>query len=61
MKNINRSFVTRTAARDVRSSINAKAKAAGSAATLRDPVKDSSGFWVFPGLNHGSKLSIKRG
>lgn len=54
-------FLTRTLARNARSTINAKAKAAGSKATLRDPVKDADGLWTFPGLNHGSKLTLNRG
>lgn len=54
-------FLTRTLARNVRSRVNAKAKAVGSKATLRDPVKDADGLWTFPGLNHGSKLTMKRG
>lgn len=60
MTTINRSFLTRTAARSLRSNINAKAKAAG-AATLRDPVKDNAGFWIFPGISHGSKLKTPAG
>lgn len=54
-------FVSRSQARAFRSTVNAKAKAAGSAALLRDPVKAENGYWTFPGLNHGSKLSLKRG
>lgn len=56
-----KAFTTRTLARAHRATVNAKAKAAGSVATLRDPVKDSDGLWVFPGLNHGSKLSMSKG
>lgn len=55
-----KSFTTRTQARAFRSTVNAKAKAAGSNALLRDPVKAENGYWTFPGLNHGSKLSLKR-
>lgn len=56
-----KAFTTRTLARAHRATVNAKAKAAGSTATLRDPVKGEDGLWTFPGLNHGSKLSLKRG
>lgn len=56
-----KAFTTRTLARAHRANVNAAAKAAGSKATLRDPVKDQDGLWTFPGLNHGSKLSMKRG
>ncbi len=61
MQTVNPAFVSRSLARSYRTIVNAKAKAAGSVATLRDPVKDSDGLWVFPGLNHGSKLSMSKG
>lgn len=59
MKNVNPAFVSRSLARSYRTIVNAKAKSAGSVATLRDPIKDSDGLWIFPGLNHGGKLSLK--
>lgn len=55
MKTSNRAFLTRTAARSFRATINEKAPA-----KLRDAVKGEDGLWTFPGLNHGSKLSLKR-
>lgn len=56
MKTTSPAFLTRTSARSFRATINAKAPA-----KLRDPVKGEDGLWMFPGLNHGSKLSLKRG
>lgn len=55
MKTSNPAFLTRTAARAFRSTVNSKAPA-----KLKDPVKDSDGLWMFPGINHGSRLTIKR-
>lgn len=60
MTTINRAFATRTQARAFRTSVNGKAKAAGSKAMLREPVKDNDGLWGFPTLNHGSILSLKK-
>jgi len=53
-------FLTRTQARAFRTSVNAKAKAAGSKAMFRDPVKGEDGLWSFPGMNHGGKLTLKK-
>lgn len=55
MKTNNPAFLTRTAARAFRSIVNSKAPA-----KLKDPVKDADGLWMFPGINHGSKLSMKK-
>lgn len=52
-------YITRTEARNARTIINAKAFEAGSRAMLRQPVKDSDNLWIFPGLNHGKKLTLK--
>lgn len=54
-------FLTRNVARMNRDAVNAKAKATGSTATLRAPVKGEDGLWSFPGLKHqGKTLSLKK-
>ncbi len=55
-----KTFITREAARANRNAVNEKAKAAGSKATLRAPVKGADGLWTFPGISHGKKLSLKK-
>lgn len=45
-------FATREAARNVARKVNA----ANLGATLKTPVKDESGKWIFPGLRHADKL-----
>ncbi|WQN06955.1 hypothetical protein [Escherichia phage vB-Eco-KMB37] len=45
-------FATREAARNVARKVNT----ANLGATLKAPVKDESGKWIFPGLRHADKL-----
>lgn len=51
----NLSFVTRDQARNVARAVNA-----GNPAKLRQPVKGVDGRWIFPGINHGHTLTLKK-
>lgn len=53
MKNI--TFATREQSRTFARSVNDKAPA-----KLKAAVKNDSGAWEFPGLNHGGLLTLKK-
>lgn len=53
MKNL--SFATRDQARAFASRVNANVTA-----KIKQPVKGDQGRWIFPGLNHGGKLTLAK-